>query len=214
MLVADANGDPQDLDQDPPDFEQQIGEGNLRRRSDGNRPNRSPPKSVLRRYSRWVENPASAVYQVVGDGGHPGRDPSRHPSRQGLHRLAASAPRMDSHRVEITARSEIWLTHPGRPQMPVVSVRSVRRGLLLVSGPKPSRARCGPKVDWRLRDARMVAVPGNAELRADYKADFQDRENIGAFGGGQRRAGPPRRAFGVDGDVPRFHECRAAHRRE
>ena len=32
------------------------------------------------------------------------------------------------------------------------------------------------KVERRLRDARVVAVLGNVELRADYKADFQDKE--------------------------------------
>src|ERR1039457_2493679 len=34
------------------------------------------------------------------------------------------------------------------------------------------------KVERRLRDARVVAVLGNAELRADHKADFQDKENM------------------------------------
>ena len=34
------------------------------------------------------------------------------------------------------------------------------------------------KVERRLRDARVVAVLGNAELRADNKADFQDKENM------------------------------------
>ena len=29
-----------------------------------------------------------------------------------------------------------------------------------------------------MRDARAVAVLGNAELRVDYKADFQDKENM------------------------------------
>ena len=34
------------------------------------------------------------------------------------------------------------------------------------------------KVERRLRDARAVAVLGNSELRVDYKADFQDKENM------------------------------------
>src|SRR5580693_2003296 len=34
------------------------------------------------------------------------------------------------------------------------------------------------KVERRLRDARAVAVLGNFELRVDYKADFQDKENM------------------------------------
>ena len=34
------------------------------------------------------------------------------------------------------------------------------------------------KVERRLRDARVVAVLGNAELHVDYKADFQDKENM------------------------------------
>jgi len=34
------------------------------------------------------------------------------------------------------------------------------------------------KVERRLRDSRAVAVLGNAELRVDYKADFQDKENM------------------------------------
>jgi len=34
------------------------------------------------------------------------------------------------------------------------------------------------KVERRMRDSRVVAVLGNVELRADYKADFQDKENI------------------------------------
>src|SRR5580704_13086735 len=34
------------------------------------------------------------------------------------------------------------------------------------------------KVERRLRDSRVVAVLGNAELRADNKADFQDKENM------------------------------------
>ena len=34
------------------------------------------------------------------------------------------------------------------------------------------------KVERRLRDSRVVAVLGNAELRADHKADFQDKENM------------------------------------
>src|ERR1022692_3364329 len=34
------------------------------------------------------------------------------------------------------------------------------------------------KVERRLRDARVVAVLGNAELLADHKADYQDKENM------------------------------------
>jgi DNA gyrase subunit B len=34
------------------------------------------------------------------------------------------------------------------------------------------------KVERRLRDPRAVAVLGNAELRVDHKADFQDKENM------------------------------------
>jgi DNA gyrase subunit B len=34
------------------------------------------------------------------------------------------------------------------------------------------------RVERRLRDARVVAVLGNAEVRADHKADFQDKENM------------------------------------
>ncbi|MGO4879499.1 MAG: DNA topoisomerase (ATP-hydrolyzing) subunit B [Bryobacteraceae bacterium] len=34
------------------------------------------------------------------------------------------------------------------------------------------------KVERRMRDTRVVAVLGNAELRADHKVDFQDRENM------------------------------------
>ena len=34
------------------------------------------------------------------------------------------------------------------------------------------------KVERRLRDARVVQVLGNAELRVDYKADFQEQENM------------------------------------
>jgi DNA gyrase subunit B len=34
------------------------------------------------------------------------------------------------------------------------------------------------KVERRLRDERVVTVLGNAELRADHKADFQDKENM------------------------------------
>ena len=34
------------------------------------------------------------------------------------------------------------------------------------------------KVERRMRDTRVVAVLGNAELRADHKIDFQDRENM------------------------------------
>ena len=46
------------------------------------------------------------------------------------------------------------------------------------------------KVERRLRDARVVAVLGNAELRVDYKADFQDKENMERLAsGGESRAG-------------------------
>ena len=34
------------------------------------------------------------------------------------------------------------------------------------------------KVERRLRDPRVVEVLGNAQLKADYKADFQDKENM------------------------------------
>ena len=34
------------------------------------------------------------------------------------------------------------------------------------------------KLERRMRDSRVVEVLGNAELRADHKADFQDEENM------------------------------------
>ena len=37
------------------------------------------------------------------------------------------------------------------------------------------------KVERRLRDTRVVTVLGNAQLRADHKADFQDKENMDAL---------------------------------
>ncbi|HTT63939.1 MAG TPA: DNA topoisomerase (ATP-hydrolyzing) subunit B [Bryobacteraceae bacterium] len=47
------------------------------------------------------------------------------------------------------------------------------------------------KVERRLRDARVVAVLGNAELHADYKVDFQDKENMERLAAAVREAQVP-----------------------
>jgi len=67
------------------------------------------------------------------------------------------------------------------------------------------------KVERRLRDSRAVAVLGNAELRVDYKADFQDKENMEGLV--KRLAAAQVAAeMRLDGGLPRFDQCGAAHR--
>jgi DNA gyrase subunit B len=47
------------------------------------------------------------------------------------------------------------------------------------------------RVERRMRDARVVTVLGNAELRVDHKADFQDKENMEALAAAVRAAQVP-----------------------
>ena len=63
---------------------------------------------------------------------------------------------------------------------------------------------------------RVVEVLANIELQLDNKADFQDEANLKPVFEALKKLGlnpemrARRRALGVRGGVPRFHQCGAA----
>ena len=75
------------------------------------------------------------------------------------------------------------------------------------------------RLERRMRDARVVEVLANIDFKIDSKSDFHEKANLEPVAAAlkaakvEAQAGTRGRARGLEGGVPRSHQCRAQHRR-